>query len=98
MTDPGEFEWAISADDQIEAQLLVAACEEAGIPVILNSKRAGMVGPVASPVEGYDLLVPRADLEKARTLLQERMDALEADPEGAARAAEDEEAASEGVS
>jgi hypothetical protein len=93
--DPGEFELAITAEDQLEAQLLVAACEEAGIQVILKSKRAGTVGTLASPVDGFDILVPRKDLERARLVLEERKLALEADPDGAARAAEDEEAKSE---
>ena len=93
--DPGEFELAISADDQMEAQLLVAVCEEAGIPVILNSRRGGTVGTLASPVDGFDLLVPRSELERARRLLEERKQVLEADPDGAARAAEDEEEQSE---
>ncbi len=93
--DPGEFELAVSADDQMQAQLLISACEEAGIPVILKSRRSGPVGTIASPVEGFDLLVPRTQVERARRLMEERKQALEADPDGAARAAEDEEAQSE---
>jgi hypothetical protein len=93
--DPGEFELAISAQDQLEAQLLVAACEEAGIQVILQSGPGGRMGGLASPVDGFDILVPRKDLERARQLLEERKLALEADPDGAARAAEAEEAQSE---
>ena len=77
------------------AQLLVAACEEADIPAILQSPRSGPVGTIASPVDGFNILVPQRDLEKALKLLEERRAALEADPEGAARAAEEEEAAEE---
>ena len=93
--DPGEFVVALAADDQMEAQLLVSACEEAGIPAIVQSPRSGPVGTIASPVDGFNILVPRRELERARVLLQERKQALEADPDGAARAAEEEEAKTE---
>ena len=74
---------------------LVLACEDAGIQVILRSRRSGLVETMSSPVEGYDILVPRKDLERARRILEERKQALEADPAGAAQAAEAEEAESE---
>ena len=93
--DPGEFALAVIAEDQMEAELLVTACDEAGIPVILQSARSGPVGTIASPVDRFHILVPRADLERARTLLEERKRALEEDPDGAARAAEEEEAETE---
>jgi len=93
--DPGEFVVALAADDQMEAQLLVSACEEAGIPAIVQSPRSGPVGTIASPVDGFSILVPRRELERARALLTERKQALEADPDGAARAAEEEEAGTE---
>src|SRR5919204_3408787 len=90
--DPGEFVFAMSAEDQVEAQLLVAACGEQDIPAILQSSRSGPVGTIASPVDGFNILVPQRDLAKALDLLQERKAALEADPDGAARAAEEEQA------
>lgn len=93
--DPGDFVMAMAAEDQMQAQLLVAACEEAGIPAILQSPRSGPVGTISSPVDGFNILVPQRDLEKATKLLEERRAALDSDPEGAARAAEDEEAAGE---
>jgi Putative prokaryotic signal transducing protein len=93
--DPGDFVLAFQADDQMQAQLLVAACEEADIPAILQSPRSGLVGKISSPVEGFNILVPKTELAKAQVLLEERMAALDADPEGAAKAAEDEEAAGE---
>jgi hypothetical protein len=93
--DPGEFELAIAAEDQMEAELLISACEEAGIPAILQSPRSGSVGTIASPVDGFNILVPRRDLARAQALLADRKQALEADPEGAARAAEEEEAETE---
>jgi hypothetical protein len=94
-SDPGEFKLALAADDQMEAELLLSACEEAGIPAILQSPRSGPVGTIASPVDGFHILVPRRDLSRAQALLRERKEALEADPAGAARAAEEEEAATE---
>jgi Putative prokaryotic signal transducing protein len=93
--DPGEFVVALAADDQLEAQLLLSACEEAGMPAIVQSPRSGPVGTIASPVDGFNILVPRRDLERARALLKDRKQALEADPAGAARAAEEEEAEGE---
>lgn len=94
-TDPGEFIVAMAAEDQVEAQLLLSACEEAGIPALLQSPRSGPVGTIASPVDGFNILVPRKDAARALVLLEERKQALEADPDGAARAAEEEEAATE---
>jgi Putative prokaryotic signal transducing protein len=93
--DPGDFVVAMAAEDQMEAQILVAACEEAEIPAILQSPRSGPVGTISSPVDGFNILVPQKDLARALPLLEERRAALEADPEGAARAAEEEEAAGE---
>jgi hypothetical protein len=93
--DPGDFVLAMAAEDQMEAQLLVAACEDAGIPAILQSPRSGPVGTISSPVDGFHLLVPERDLARAMKILDERRAALDADPEGAARAAEEEEAAGE---
>lgn len=93
--DPGDFVLAMAAEDQMQAQLLVSACEEAEIPAILQSPRSGPVGTISSPVDGFNILVPQRDLERAMKLLGERRAALEADPEGAAKAAEDAEAAEE---
>jgi hypothetical protein len=93
--DPGDFVLAMAAEDQMAAQILVQACEEAEIPAILQSPRSGSVGTISSPVDGFHILVPQRDLEKATKLLQERRAALEADPDGAAQAAEEEEAAGE---
>lgn len=93
--DPGDFVVAMAADDQMEAQLLLSACDEAGIPAILQSPRSGPVGTISSPVDGFNILVPRRDAARALTLLEERKEALEADPAGAERAAEAEEAETE---
>jgi hypothetical protein len=90
--DPGDFVLAFEAADQMQAQLLVAACEEADIPAILQSPRSGPVGTIASPVDGFHILVPKRDLARAFPLMQERKAALESDPEGGARAAEEAEA------
>jgi Putative prokaryotic signal transducing protein len=94
-TDPGEFVVALAAEDQMEAQLLISACEEAGIPAILQSPRSGPVGTIASPVDGFNILVPAKDADRAVTLMTERKRMLESDPAGAARAAEEEEAETE---
>jgi hypothetical protein len=91
----GDFVVAATADDQIQSDLIVAACEEAGIPAIAQSPRSGMVGTVSSPVEHYNILVRASDLERARGLIAAEKSALGADQEGAARAAEEEEAAEE---
>ncbi len=94
-SDPGEFVIAVAAEDQLEAHLLLSACDEAGIPAILQSPRSGPVGTIASPVDGFNILVPRKVAARAVALLEERKQALEADPAGAARAAEEEEAETE---
>src|SRR5260370_41198328 len=93
--DPGDFGLAIAAEGQMEAQLLVAACEDAGIPAILQSPRSGPGGTISSPVDGFHLPWPERDLARAMKILDERPAALHADPEAAARAAVDEEAAGE---
>jgi hypothetical protein len=93
--DPGNFVVAMAAEDQMEAQILVAACEEADIPALLQSPRSGPVGTISSPVDGFNILVPQTELARAMKVLEERRAALESDPDGAARAAEEEEAAGE---
>jgi Putative prokaryotic signal transducing protein len=93
--DPGEFEVAGTADDALEADLLWRALEDAGIPAIVRSPRSDMAGKLDAPVDLFSLLVPVRDLARARSLLEEQRAALESDPEGAARAAEEEESAGE---
>jgi len=93
--DPGDFEVAITAEDAMQAGLLVDACDEAGIPAILQSPRSSSAGMLDSPVESFQILVPKKDLARARPILEQRRAALEADPQGAERAAEEEEAAGE---
>lgn len=96
--DPGDFALAFAADDQLEAELLADACEEQGIPTILQSPRSGPVGTIASPVDRFQILVPAVEMSRALRVIAVRKAALEADPEGAARAAEEEEAAGEATS
>jgi hypothetical protein len=93
--DPGEFVLAETVDDGILAGLLVRACEEAGIPAILQDPRDGVVGKLASPVDSFRILVPAQNLDGAREVLRARREALEADPEGAGKAAEEAEAEEE---
>jgi hypothetical protein len=94
--DPGEFEVAGTAADAIEADLLWRALEDEGIPAIVRSPRSDFAGKLDAPVDLFSLLVPARDLDKARSLLEERRAALEADPDGAGRAAEEAESAEEG--
>lgn len=94
-SDPGEFVLAVIAENQVEAQLLLSVCEEAGIPAMLQLARSGPVGTITSPVDGFNILVPQKELERARRLMDDRKGALAADPDGAARAAEEEEAETE---
>jgi hypothetical protein len=86
----GDFVVAAAVADQFEAEILVQACGDAGIPALVTSPRSGLVGTMTSPVEAFLIQVPARDLSRARELLAERRAALESDPEGAARAAEDE--------
>src|SRR5947208_21210 len=51
--DPGDFVLADTADDELLAGLLVRACEEAGIQVIRQDPRDGVVGKLASPVDSF---------------------------------------------
>ena len=94
--DPGEFVLAGTADDELEAELLASWCEGEGVPVIVQDARQGVVGKLASPVDSFRILVPERELERARELLRVRREALEADPEGAERAALEEEEAEAG--
>lgn len=93
--DPGDFEVAGTAANALEADLLWRALEDAGIPAIVRSPRSDFAGKLDAPVDLFTLLVPVRDLSQARSLLAERRAALEADPDSAARAAEEEEAAGE---
>jgi hypothetical protein len=96
--DPGDFEVAGTAADALEADLLWRALEDAGIPAIVRSPRSDFAGKLDAPVDLFTLLVPVRDLSQARSLLAERRAALEADPDSAARAAEEAQAAEEEVS
>jgi hypothetical protein len=93
--DPGEFVLADTVDDAILAGLFVRACEEAGIPAILQDPRDGVVGKLSSPVDSFRILVPAQNLDGAQQVLRARREALEADPEGAGKAAEEAEAEEE---
>jgi Putative prokaryotic signal transducing protein len=89
--DPGEFVLAATADDELEAELLGRACEEQGIPVIRQDPRQGVVGKLAAPVDSFRILVPQSERTRAQEIIRARREALEADPEGAERAAIEEE-------
>jgi hypothetical protein len=85
--DDGNFVVAGTAQDRFEADLLRSACDEAGIPTLVRAPRDSMVGKIDAPTETLELMVRSGDLERARALISERKAALEADPEGAERAA-----------
>jgi hypothetical protein len=89
--EDGEFVLADTANDEFEAELMQRACEEAGIPLIVEDPRDGMVGKLIEPVNSFRLLVPQADLERAKEVLRICREVLEADPDQAARAAEEAE-------
>ena len=91
--DDREFAIAGRAQDAIQASLLVAALDEAGIDAFTDADRDGMVEKLSAPAEGFPIRVPLADLEKATALVAEQKAALEADPAGGARAAEEASAA-----
>jgi len=93
--DDGAFVAAGTAEDRIEADLLVRACEEAGIPATVRSPREGLMGKLSAPVDSLTILVRNTDLEKARALLSERKAELESNQGEAEKAAEAEEAETE---
>lgn len=93
--DREDFAKAATADDRFQAELLLQACEELGIPALLWDPRGGMVGPLSSPVDAFVVAVPAREVERARALLAQRRGALEAAVEEGARAAEEEEAQGE---
>ena len=93
--DNREFAIAGRAQDAIQASLLVAALEEAGIDAFTDAARDGMVEKLSVPAEGFPIRVPLADLERASKLVAEAKAALESDPAGGARAADEASAAEE---
>ncbi len=91
--DDREFVVAGRARDSIQAGLLVAMLDEAGIDAFTDPDRDGMVEKLSAPAEGFPIRVPRVDLAKATALFIEQKAALEADPAGGALAAEEASAA-----
>jgi hypothetical protein len=59
--------------------------------VILQDPRNGVVGKLSSPVDSFRILVPQSQLARAQEVIRAGREALEADPEGAERAALEEE-------
>lgn len=89
--DREDFAPAATADDRFQADLLLQACQDLGIPALLLEPRSGMVGPLASPVDAFVVAVPGREVERARALLAQRRGALESSAEEGSRAAEEEE-------
>ncbi|MBS2023865.1 MAG: DUF2007 domain-containing protein [Deltaproteobacteria bacterium] len=88
--DNREFAVAGLANDAIEAELLVDACDEAGIDAMVAAGRSGMVDKLAAVSETFEIRVAAKDLEAAQKIIAERKEALEQDPEGWSKAAEEE--------
>jgi len=93
--DDGDFVVAATADDRIEASLLLRACEEAGIPAIVRAPRESMAGMLDAPADIHEILVRTTDLQRARGVLSERKATLAGDAAVNERAAVDEEEAEE---
>jgi len=93
--DDGDFSVATTADDNIEAELLRNACEDAGIPAIVRSPRSSMVGKIDSPADSHEIMVRLTDLARAQALLAPLKASLEDDQVESERAAVEEEAAGE---
>jgi hypothetical protein len=91
--DNREFAVVGRARDALQADLLTDWLEENGIDAFVDADREGMVEKLSSPAEGFPVKAPRRELERAQALFDERKAALEADPDAAAKAAEDEEEA-----
>jgi hypothetical protein len=55
-----------------EADFAEAVLAEAGIPVLVKGREAGIWGPgfAGAPSQGLSLWVPKADLSEARALLE----------------------------
>lgn len=88
--DNREFAVAGLANDAIEAELLVRACEDADIDAFVDAARDGMVEKLSAVSEKFEIRVPLKDLEAAQKVIAERRAALEGDPAGWQKAAEDE--------
>lgn len=86
-----------TAEDPYEADAFTAAIDEADIAVYARPQHVSPVDALTTGARGtwWEILVPEADVEKARRVLEDRRSELAASGDEAARAAEDEELAGE---
>ncbi|XXF80235.1 hypothetical protein P2318_10920 [Myxococcaceae bacterium GXIMD 01537] len=99
---PGEqdrrtFARAGTANDPLTAETFVRLLESAHIPVISHAHRGGTVDVLTTGVvsDWWEILVPEHAVPRAAVLLREARASIEANADEAARAAEEEERASE---
>ena len=96
--DDARFVKVGSADDPFEADLLTDALDEAEIPVAARSTRDMVMDTLVNPAPmSWDILVPAEFEARARSIVEARSRAIEEGAADAARAAEEEEAATEGT-
>jgi hypothetical protein len=94
--DDARFVKVGSADDPFEADLLTDALDEAEIPVAARATRDMLMDPLVVPAPiAWEILVPAEFEARARAIVAEKSAAIEAGAGDAARAAEEEEAATE---
>lgn len=94
---PG-FALALSCDDPFDAEAYVSALRDAGLPVFSRDRRRSAVDLLVTPggASFWEILVPSDQLGRAQAVIDARRGELEAEQEGNARAAEEEEAETEG--
>ena len=98
MAETTRFVQAAEAEDPFEAEAFTAAVDEADIPVLCRARKTGTVDVLmaAGSHAYWEILVPEDRLAAAQKAIDARRAELDTGDSGAAQAAEDEEAATEG--
>jgi len=93
---PG-FVTVATSTDPFEAEAFVAALREAGIATFSRDRRRAMVDVLVTPGASsfWEVLAPADKLEPAQAAIHARKLELDAEADAAAKAAEEEEAATE---
>ncbi|MBS2030070.1 MAG: hypothetical protein JST54_19365 [Deltaproteobacteria bacterium] len=93
---PG-FVTVATTTDPFEAEAFVAAVREAGIPTFSRARRRAMVDVLVTPGASsfWEVLAPADKLQPAQAAINARKQELDAEADAAAKAAEEEEAATE---